>query len=146
VNDALEQWPGVVPIIYQDLFERYGYVSEASCTRCRVRYDLFSEYLFLTTYSWTIVKGFLDINRLGTGPGACYPREDNLELESEWKIRDRSSVAFLKREHSLVSYSSLHRNPYEAYWLAEDIPGIITAIMNNGADIAIVSQNMSKAL
>jgi len=38
------------------------------------------------------------------------------------------------------------RNYNEYYWLYGDVPGIITHILKNGAEIAIVSQNKSKAL
>lgn len=76
---------------------------------------------------WTIFSGWLDQSSFGKGPGAVSPIEDNLERVDEWVLWDKSN----------------HDNIICLYY---DVPEIITDILSNGALLAIVSRNTSKAL
>ncbi|EIW81819.1 hypothetical protein CONPUDRAFT_81516 [Coniophora puteana RWD-64-598 SS2] len=76
---------------------------------------------------WTFWQGEFDSNKFGKGPGAVCPAENNLELESEFKIRDKSD-----HSRTITMYS--------------DVPMIINDLMRNNAFLAIVSRSKSKAL
>jgi magnesium-dependent phosphatase 1 len=77
---------------------------------------------------WTIFWGWLDITKLGKGPDPFFPAENNLEPEngSELVLRDRT-------------------NYQERIGMYSDVPNIIYDILRNGAKLAIVSRNKSKA-
>ncbi|KAF8835570.1 hypothetical protein BDN67DRAFT_912794 [Paxillus ammoniavirescens] len=78
---------------------------------------------------WTLFWGWLDPKQSnwGKGPGAYSPVEDNIEKVDYWDIRDRTN----------------HKIKCGLY---ADVPRIIEDILKNGAQIAIVSRNSSKAL
>lgn len=78
---------------------------------------------------FTIFWGYLSKDKFGQCRGAAPKTEDNLQLDpdSEWKVRDKSN----------------HDNFIRLY---DDVPGIVTDILKNGAQLAIVSRNKSKAL
>ncbi|KIK93899.1 hypothetical protein PAXRUDRAFT_144010 [Paxillus rubicundulus Ve08.2h10] len=78
---------------------------------------------------WTLFWGWLDPKQSnwGKGPGAYSPVEDNIEQVDYWDLRDRTN-------HNIKC------------GLYADIPRIIKDILQNGAQIAIVSRNRSKGL
>ncbi|EIN11148.1 hypothetical protein PUNSTDRAFT_124641 [Punctularia strigosozonata HHB-11173 SS5] len=76
---------------------------------------------------WTIFWGWLNANQWGKGPGASGTIEDNIIKVNYWEIQDRSNC-------------NLKCGMYA------DIPRIIKDIKKNGAKLAIVSRNTSKAL
>ncbi|KAK7458726.1 hypothetical protein VKT23_009725 [Stygiomarasmius scandens] len=75
----------------------------------------------------TIFTGVLDQNVWGKGPRAASKLSDNIERVDDYTLRDRSNHA-----------NQIHLN--------KDIPRIVTDILANGASLAIVSRNTSKAL
>ncbi|KAI5984728.1 acid phosphatase-domain-containing protein, partial [Pisolithus albus] len=79
---------------------------------------------------WTIFSGWLDQSSFGKGPSAISPIEDNLERVDEWVLWDKRPA-----------YN--HENTICLYY---DVPDIITDILSNGAQLAVVSCNTSKAL
>ncbi|KAF8840344.1 hypothetical protein BDN67DRAFT_981104 [Paxillus ammoniavirescens] len=78
---------------------------------------------------WTLFWGWLDpkASNWGKGPGAYVPVEDNIEQVDYWDLRDRTN-------HNIKC------------GLYADVPRIIKDILQNGAQIAIVSRNRSKGL
>ncbi|KAJ7511419.1 acid phosphatase-domain-containing protein [Mycena galericulata] len=76
---------------------------------------------------WTIFWGWLNPLTWGKGAGHHAKVEDNIEQLNYWDIRD----------------SSNHGNKCGMY---ADVPRIIEDIMKNGAQLAIVSRNKSKAM
>ncbi|KAJ3555669.1 hypothetical protein NM688_g2449 [Phlebia brevispora] len=76
---------------------------------------------------WTIFWGWLDAKRWGKGRGAKSPVEDNIMKVNDWEIQDAS-------------------NKLLKCGMYEDIPRIIQDIKKNGAKLAIVSRNTSKAM
>ncbi|KAJ3553153.1 hypothetical protein NM688_g3766 [Phlebia brevispora] len=76
---------------------------------------------------WTIFWGWLNANSWGKGPGASSPVEDNIMKINDWEIQDAS-------------------NKLLKCGMYGDIPRIIQDIKKNGAKLAIVSRNTSKAM
>ncbi|KAF8650912.1 hypothetical protein AX16_005037, partial [Volvariella volvacea WC 439] len=76
---------------------------------------------------WTLFWGSLDQKTWGKGRGKSPLVEDNIEQFDHWVIRDKTN----------------YRNKCGMY---ADVPRIIRDILKNGAQIAIVSQNTSKAM
>ncbi|KIK95087.1 hypothetical protein PAXRUDRAFT_407756 [Paxillus rubicundulus Ve08.2h10] len=76
---------------------------------------------------WTIFRGWLDQKTWGKGQGASSTIEDNIQAVDEWVLRDKSN-----HNHTIT--------------LGRDVPKIVTDILKNGAKLAIVSRNTSKAL
>ncbi|KAJ8094235.1 hypothetical protein PM082_006773 [Marasmius tenuissimus] len=76
---------------------------------------------------WTIFWGWLKENEWGKGAGAYSPTEDNIEKRNYWEIQDRT-------------------NHNRACGMYADVPKIIKDILENGAKLAIVSRNSSKAM
>jgi len=75
----------------------------------------------------TIFSGWLNEQTWGKGPGADEPVEDNIEQINRWEIRDRTNG----------------KNKCRMY---ADVPDIFRDILKNGAKIAIVSRNTSRAM
>lgn len=75
----------------------------------------------------TIFTGKLDENVWGKGPKAVPKLADNIQQVDEHTLRDRSNHA-----------NQIH--------ISKDIPKIVADILKNGASLAIVSRNTSKAL
>ncbi|KIY73888.1 hypothetical protein CYLTODRAFT_406291 [Cylindrobasidium torrendii FP15055 ss-10] len=76
---------------------------------------------------WTLFWGWLKVNEWGRGPNAYSPKEDNIEKRNYWEIQDRTN-------HNV------------ACGMYADVPKIIKDILKNGAKLAIVSRNTSKAM
>ncbi|TCD65674.1 hypothetical protein EIP91_002301 [Steccherinum ochraceum] len=76
---------------------------------------------------WTIFWGWLNENEWGKGPGAFSPTADNVEQRNYWEVQDRTN-------HNI------------ACGMYAEIPKIIKDILSNGAKLAIVSRNTSKAM
>lgn len=75
----------------------------------------------------TIFTGELNQKVWGKGPKASQKLTDNVEQVDDFCLRDKSNHA-----------NQIHLN--------KDIPRIVTDILQNGASLAIVSRNTSKAL
>ncbi|KIK95089.1 hypothetical protein PAXRUDRAFT_407850 [Paxillus rubicundulus Ve08.2h10] len=75
----------------------------------------------------TIFSGSLDELVWGKGPSASRKLSDNIQRVDDWLLRDKSN-------HD----NEIRLNP--------DVPIIINDILKNGASLAIVSRNTSKAL
>jgi len=73
---------------------------------------------------WTIFWGWLRENEWRNGAG---PAEDNIEKRNYWEIQNRT-------------------NPNIDCGMYADVPKIIQDILKNGATLAIVSRNSSKAM
>lgn len=57
--------------------------------------DIFVILMSLKLTRWTLIKSWMDYDKLGKGPNAYFPPEDNLELvEDGWQLRDRSLVSW----------------------------------------------------
>jgi len=76
---------------------------------------------------WTIWQGFLDYKKWGKGPGRVNPVEDNIERVDRRLLRDKTN----------------HDNWIRVY---DDISKVVNDILSNGAQLAIVSRNPSKAM
>ncbi|KAJ8094245.1 hypothetical protein PM082_006784 [Marasmius tenuissimus] len=76
---------------------------------------------------WCIFSGNLDKNTWGKGPGARPKIEDNIHRVNDHIVRDRTNA-----NHKCQLYP--------------DIPRIVADILKNGAKLAIVSRNSSKAM
>jgi len=76
---------------------------------------------------WTIWQQFLDHGRWGKGRGAVSPVEDNIERVDRSLLRDKSN----------------HANWIRVY---NDVSNVVHDILKNGAQLAIVSRNPSKAM
>ncbi|KAF5384502.1 hypothetical protein D9757_006410 [Collybiopsis confluens] len=76
---------------------------------------------------WTLFWGWLKENEWGRGRNASPRKEDNIEKRNYWEIQDRT-------------------NNRIACGMYADIPRIIKDILQNGAKLAIVSRNTSKAM
>ncbi|THU80938.1 hypothetical protein K435DRAFT_972556 [Dendrothele bispora CBS 962.96] len=76
---------------------------------------------------WTLFWGWLDQKTWGKGRGAYSPVEDNIVKANYWEVQDQS-------------------NPKNKCGMYADVPRIIQDILKNGAQIAIVSRNTSKAM
>ncbi|KAF5365007.1 hypothetical protein D9757_011421 [Collybiopsis confluens] len=76
---------------------------------------------------WTLFWGWLKDNEWGRGPNAYAPKENNIEKRNYWEVEDRTNRSI-------------------ACGMYADIPRIIKDILQNGAKLAIVSRNTSKAM
>ncbi|KAI0289735.1 acid phosphatase-domain-containing protein [Russula brevipes] len=76
---------------------------------------------------WTIWEGFLDHKKWGKGPGRVTPIQNNIERVDDRLLRDKTN----------------HDNRIRVY---DDISKVVHDILKNGAQLAIVSRNPSKAL
>ncbi|KAF8649632.1 hypothetical protein AX16_005721 [Volvariella volvacea WC 439] len=76
---------------------------------------------------WTLFWGWLKAEEWGKGSGAYSTVEDNIEQINYWEVQDRSNW-----DNKCGMYA--------------DVPKIIEDILKNGAQIAIVSRNTSKAM
>lgn len=98
--------------------------------------------------SWTLFWGWLNANEWGKGPGASRTIEDNIMKINYWEIQDKTSVIFdciFIRVQS-ADDSGDYSNGNSKCGMFADIPRIIKDIKKNGAKLAIVSRNTSKAL
>ncbi|KAF8653672.1 hypothetical protein AX16_003823 [Volvariella volvacea WC 439] len=88
---------------------------------------MFPKLVALDT-DWTIWAGSLDEKVWGKGPGASQNKiANNIEQVNDSVLKDRSNDALGIR-------------------LNQDIPSIVHDVLKNGASLAIVSRNTSKAL
>lgn len=89
--------------------------------------DLMYPKLVALDTDWTIFSGSLDKNVWGKGPGASHELPDNIQRVNDWLLKDMS-------------------NPDIHIRLNRHIPNIVSDILKEGASLAIVSRNTSKAL
>ena len=81
--------------VLDDSDTTHVFLPEVGCSRYRVRPSRFRlrlRQLTTKSYSWTIFWGSLDVDKIGKGPNAHVPVEDNIEQDngSEWVLRDRT--------------------------------------------------------